>query len=143
MKKLIYSILFCSLSFVSYSQIKYDKDKTRIISVCDQFMKNFRDGKLSDAMELLKQNSVIAHSTIDTLQATISDQMKNVFPDFGKILSYELITEKKIKDFIAKRFYILKFEQYYLKFEFTLYHSATGWTITKFIYNEDLTELLL
>jgi hypothetical protein len=58
------------------------------------------------------------------------------------MLSPEFITERKIKDFLVKRFYILKFDKYYLKFDFTLYKSTSGWTVTGFKYDEDLAELL-
>jgi hypothetical protein len=60
----------------------------------------------------------------------------------GKILSYDFISERKIKDFITKRFYILKFDKFYLKFDFMLYNNGDKWTITSYAYNEDLIELL-
>ena len=58
------------------------------------------------------------------------------------MLSSEFITERKIKGFIAQRFYILKFEKYYLKFDFTLYKTNSGWTVTHFEYDEELNEIL-
>lgn len=142
MIKLIFAILLTAFTFFSYGQTKIDKDKERINSVCDKFMQNFQNGKISEAMQLLKQNSVMAHSTLDTLQETIADQINNIFPTYGKILSYEFILERKIKDFFARRFYILKFDIYYLKFEFSLYNNGQGWKITSFNYNEDLVEVL-
>ncbi|HEU5167253.1 MAG TPA: hypothetical protein VFU29_17035, partial [Chitinophagaceae bacterium] len=108
----------------------------------DTFMKLFAEGKTHDALQLLKQNTVMTPSSIDTLQVTIDNQMENYFPAYGKMLSYEFITERKIKDFIAKRFYILKFDKYYLKFDFTLYKASSGWTVTNFKYDEELVELL-
>src|SRR5688572_2654398 len=132
MSKLICAILFSSLTFVSCGQTKTDKDNEKINNICDKFMQNFRDGKIPEALQLLKENSIIAHSAVDTLQETISNQMNIILPRYGKILSNEFIIERKIKDFITKRFYILKFEKYFLKFDFTLYKSSTGWTITNF-----------
>ena len=136
--------IFLSLTLVSCGQNKQatDKDKERIDNVCDKFMQTFADGKISDALQLLKQNSVMSPSTIDTLQVTINNQVNTMFPAYGKMLSYEFITERKVKDFIAKRFYILKFDKYYLKFDFTLYNNGNGWTIISFTYNEDLIEVL-
>ena len=68
--------------------------------------------------------------------------MKNVQPTYGDIISYEFISERKIKSFIAKRFYILKFQKYFLKFDFTLYNNGSGWTITNFTYDDNLIEVL-
>ncbi|MGO8055899.1 hypothetical protein, partial [Rhizobium leguminosarum] len=84
---------------------------------------------------------IINPDTIDNLELTIDKQMNDLAGANGKILSYEFITERKIKDFIAKRFYILKFEKYFLKFDFSLYKTSSGWTITSFNYNSELNEL--
>ena len=133
------------MSFVSFAQTKgtTDKDKKRIDNVCDNFMKAFEIGNISESLQLLKQNSVLAPSAIDSLQNTINYQLNTLLiPAYGKILSSEFIREHKIKNIIAKRFYILNFEKNYLKFEFTLYNNGNGWTITSFIYNGDLIELL-
>ena len=133
-----------SLILVACGQKKQtiDSDKERIDKVCDTFMKLFADGKAVEALQLLKQNTVMTPSSIDTLQVTITNQMNDYFPAYGKMLSGEFIIERKIKDFIAKRFYILKFDKYFLKFDFTLYKTNSGWTITNFSYDEELVELL-
>lgn len=143
MTKLL-TIAFLSLCLVSCGQKTQlvDKDKERLDKVCDMFMQLFVDGKTDDALQLLKQNTVMTPASIDTLQVTIDSQLRNYFPAYGKMLSYDFIIERKIKDFIAKRFYILKFDKYYLTFDFTLYKTTNGWTVTNFEYNEELTELL-
>ena len=143
MTKFLTAILI-SMTLVACGQKSQpiDKDKERIDKFCDTFMKLFAEGKTGDALQLLKQNTVLAPSSIDTLQVTITDQMNNLFPAYGKIISSEFIADRKIKDFIAKRFYILKFDKYYLKFDFTLYKTNSGWTVTNFKYDEELTELL-
>ena len=138
------TIAFLSLTLIACGQKKQliDKDKERIDKTCDTFMNMFADGKAVEALQLIKQNTVMTPSSIDTLQVTITNQMNDYFPAYGKMLSADFVIERKIKDYIAKRFYILRFEKYYLKFDFTLYKGTSGWTITSFKYNEDLTELL-
>jgi hypothetical protein len=138
------TVVFLSLTLVACGQKKQllDKDKERLDKVCDTFMQSFSKGRFKEALELLKQNSVLEPEKIDTLQVTIENHSRNVFPAYGKMLSTEFIAERKIKDFIAKRFYILKFDKYPIKFDFTLYKGTNGWTITSFTYNEDLIELL-
>jgi len=138
------TIAFFTLILIACGQKtqSVDKGKERLDKVCDTFMELFTENKTKAALRLIKQNTVISHSTIDTLQLTIDSQMNNLTRVYGKMLSYEFITEKKIKDFYAKRFYVVKFDVYYLKFDFTLYKSTNGWTITYFKYNEELNELL-
>jgi len=136
--------LFFGLILLSCGPVQQNlgQDKTRIDNVCDSFMQKFVAGKMDEALWLLKHNTVMQPSSIDTLKATISDQVKNVFPLFGKMLSSEFVKESNIKNFIAKRFYIIKFSKFFLKVDFTLYNSSTGWTITSFHYSEEADELL-
>ena len=105
-------------------------------------MDEFNAGKISEAIQLLKENSVISPAALDTLEIEIERKMNMLLPNYGKMISYEFISEHKIKDFIVRRFYIQKFEKFYLKFGFTLYKSSTGWKITGFEFNEELLELL-
>ncbi|MCA6423543.1 MAG: hypothetical protein IM568_12110 [Flavobacterium sp.] len=140
MIRLILLTFIVSLSFFSCRQSMPDKDKERLDAVCNKFMDEFNAGKTSEAIQLLKENSVISPAVLDTLE--IERKMNMVLPNYGKMISYEFISEQKIKDFIVRRFYIQKFENFYLKFEFTLYKSSTGWKITGFEFNEELLELL-
>ena len=141
-KLILAAILFLTICSCGKTKPKADNDKPRIDKVCDQIMQSFSNGKFDEAFELLKLNSIVSPSTIDTLKATTADYAKNAFLTYGKIRSFEFVSEYKIKDFIAKRFYILKFDIYYLKFSFILYNNGDGWTITTFEYNEELMELL-
>jgi hypothetical protein len=92
MTKLIFATLL-TLTIFSCEQgkVQVDNDKERLNSVCDKFMQTFREGNLPGAMEILKQNSIIGNSAIDTLQETIKEQLNNIFPSYGKMLSYEFI----------------------------------------------------
>lgn len=142
MKKVL-TIIFIAMTLVTFGQKaqSIDTDKVRIDRVCDNFMKLFAEGKTADAFHLLKQNSIINPSSIDTLYLTVERQMEDFLPGYGNMLSAEFISERKIKDFIAKRNYILKFDNYYLNFEFALYKTKKGWAVTNFKYGEDLTDL--
>lgn len=141
-KFIVYMLMLVLTVSCKQTTQSLDKDNERIDSVCDKFMKKFAEGRFSDGMQILKQNSVMSPVSIDTLQVTIINQSKNIFPAYGRMLTSEFIVERKVKDFIAKRFYIVKFEKYYLKFDFTLYNNGKGWKITSFNYNDELIELL-
>jgi hypothetical protein len=138
------SILFLAMTLIACGQKTQpiDKDKERIDKICDTFMNLFTANKTSEALQLLKQNTLMTPSSIDTLKVTVANQMNDYFPAYGKILSADFVLERKVKDYLAKRFYILRFDKYYLKFDFTLYKGSNGWTITSFSYNEELIELM-
>jgi hypothetical protein len=118
-----------------------DPDKVRIVNLCESFMQNFRDSKLINAMDILRNNSIMSKETIESLYNTIVEQ-ETVFRRYGNMKSYEFIEEKNIVSGLAKRYYILRFEHYYSIFQFTIYKSANGWRITHFSYNDELGELL-
>ncbi len=118
------------------------KGEEQIDSVCDSVMQKFTEQHFPEAFDLLRKNSVLSPASIDTLLAATTRYTISAFPAYGKIRSYDFISEHRIKDIITKRFYILKFDNYYLKFDFTLYNNGNKWTITSFAYNEDLIELL-
>ena len=132
MIKLICTLVFTFLTLLSPGQTKLDKGKDRINSVCDMVMKSFPAGNIHEAMQLLKQNSILPDVNIDTLEKSLTRQMDSILSQYGRILSYEFIKETKIKGFLARRLYILKFEKYYLTYELTIYNSASGWIISEF-----------
>jgi hypothetical protein len=133
------AFLFCLL--FSCSLLQGDKGKSHADTVCDNFMQALAEGKIPAATQLLKQNSVIEPSAIDTLQQTAAQQMKTLVNAWGKVYSWEFVGEHKVKDVVAKRYYLLKFERSYLKFDFTLYNNGVNWTITNFEYNYDSADL--
>jgi hypothetical protein len=143
MTKLLTALfLLATLITCGQPKQKFDKDKERIDNVCDTFMQKFSDGKFEEALEFLKPNTAILPSSIDSLKITMADQSENLFPRFGKMLSSEFIKEKKVKNFIAKRYYIVKFSKFFIKVDFTLYNSGNGWSITSFQYDEEPEDIL-
>ncbi len=104
-------------------------------------MQTFSKGRFTEAIQMLKPISVLGNEQIDSLTQTVKMQMANITPGYGKIITYEYVGEQSIKDFLFKRIYLLQLEKFYLKFTFTIYKSSLGWTITSFIYNEEIDEL--
>ena len=141
MNRLIISILFISFSLSACAQPKPARTKEELTAACDKLMQTFRDGKFKAAMQSLKPISLIKYSEIDKLTEQANSQMVDLADTYGKIVSYEFVNEKAIKDFLYKRNYVLRFEKYYLKFSFTIYKGAAGWAITHFVYNEEIDEL--
>ena len=138
-----FAILFIAVLFsCKETTVKVDKEKERLEKVCDDFMVKYSNGQVAQAMDLLKSNSVLPHSQIDTLRKTANKHLATIFTAYGKTIGFEFVEERKIKDFIVKRFYILKFEKYYLKFDFLLYNNGKTWVITAFNYSKDLMEVL-
>lgn len=106
-KLLIVTLVFITFCSCNQTTQSLDKDKERIDNVSDQFMRSFASGKIYESLQLLKKNSVISPVSIDTLQVEITNQTKNIFQAYGKILSSEFIIEKKLKTLYPNDFTFL------------------------------------
>lgn len=141
MRKLI-AVIFCSMFFsVSYGQLRGYTTRDSINAFCDKVMQTLVDGKYSVAIQMFKQRSVMDETVIDKIDKTLNDQMPGILPYYGKILSYELVEEKLLKNALSRKRYILKFEYYFLSFDFVLYNNGTGWTVSNFYYKDETKEL--
>ena len=138
----INSILFGLLLITTtcLSQKAPDPEKKRLIDSCDKFMKLFQGGKQLQAMQMLKTISLLKEEDIDKLSDQVESQLETIESNYGKMISYEFVKDKEVKDFILKRIYILRMEKFYLKFSFILYKSSAGWKVTGVNYNEDIED---
>ncbi|MBL7703288.1 MAG: hypothetical protein JNM14_13640 [Ferruginibacter sp.] len=131
---------FCLIFSASSAQSKYTT-RDSLNNFCDKVMQTIVDGKYSEAIQLFTQKSVMDGSVINNIDKTLNDQMPGILPYYGKILSHELIEEKSLGKALARRKYILKFEFYFLTFDFILYNNNTGWTVSNFYYKDETKEL--
>ena len=141
MRKLFGVAILCVTFSISYGQAKMYSSRDSINVFCDKVMQTLVDGKYSEAIQMFKQRSVMDVTVIDKIDKTLNDQMPGILPYYGKILSYELLEEKLLKNALARKRYILKFESYFLTFDFVLYNNGTGWTVSNFYYKDDTKEL--
>jgi len=140
MIKLICTAILSLAFFMSSAQSKFTT-RDSLNSFCDKVMQTIADGKYSQAIQMFTQKSVMDGSVINNIDKTLNDQMPNILPYYGKIMGYDLIEEKSLKNALARRKYILKFEYYFLTFDFVLYNNNTGWTISNFYYKDETKEL--
>ncbi len=141
MNKLIFTFLLSAITLISYGQVNSANNRDSLNKFCDKVMQTFVDGKFSNAIQLFKQNSVMDIITIDNLDKTVNEQMAGILPAYKRIMGYELIEEKVIKNTLVRRRYLLKFENYFLTFDFILYNNGLGWTVSNFNYKDEPKEL--
>jgi hypothetical protein len=136
MNRMIFTMIFCVIFFTASGQPPNFINRDSLNRYCDHIMQTFAEGKFREATQLFKQNSVMDSTSVNNIGITMSDQMAGVLPYYRKIVGYELITEKEVKNSLALRQYLLKFENYFLIFDFFLYNNGTGWTISNFYYKD-------
>ncbi|MDO6431661.1 hypothetical protein Q4E93_13745 [Flavitalea sp. BT771] len=133
-------ILLVSCKF-EFGQENHLVTKPEMMAVCNKFMAVFRNKKYTEALQGLKPYSYIEPFKIDTLVATVSQQMSAFTKENGEMLSYEIVSEKDVKDSLIKLTYLAKFKRWYIRFVFILYNNGGGWAITKFDYDQHIDEL--
>jgi len=141
MIRLLFTFFLCMLCTVSFGQDKLFTTRDSLNGFCDKVMQTLADGKFSQAIQMFRQKSVMDSSVINNVDKTLNEQMPNILPYYKKIVGYVLAEEKDLKNTLVRRRYILKFEHYFLIFDFVLYNNGTGWTVSNFYYKDETKEL--
>jgi hypothetical protein len=115
--------------------------KPEMMAVCNKFMAAFRNKKYTQALQGLKPYSSIEPFKLDTLAVSASQQMAAFTKENGEMLSFEIASEKDVKNSLIKLTYLGKFKRWYIRFVFVLYNNGGGWAITKFNYDQEIDEL--
>ena len=140
MIRLISTAILSLLFFISPGQSRFTA-KDSLNAVCDKVMQTLVDGKYSAAIQMLKGRSVMDATVVDNIDKTLNEQMANILPYYGRIMGYELVDEKFLKNTVTRRRYILQFEYYFLSFDFVLYNNSKGWSVSHFYYKDETKEL--
>ncbi len=140
MTKFIITISLCLICSFSFAQSRFTT-KDSLNAVCDKVMQTLVDGKYSAAIQMLKGRSVMDGTVVDNIDKTLNEQMANILPYYGKIMAYELVDERFLKNTVTRRRYILQFEFYFLSFDFVLYNNTKGWSVSHFYYKDETKEL--
>jgi len=133
-------MLLVSCKF-EFGQENHLATKPEMMAACNKFMAAFRNKKYKEALQGLKPYSSIEPYKLDTLAVTASQQMSEFIKENGEMLSYEIVSEKDVKDSFIKLTYLAKFKRWYIRFVFILYNNGGGWAITKFDYDQKIDEL--
>jgi hypothetical protein len=141
MSKMIFTIFLSLIISLSYGQAKHFTTRDSLNMFCDKVMQTLINGKYSDGIQLFRQKSVLDTSTINSIDKNLNEQMANLQPYYKKIVGYEFIEDRPIKNSVVLRRYLLKFENYFLTVDFVLYNNTTGWTVSNFNYYDNPKEL--
>jgi hypothetical protein len=141
MSKMIFTVFLSLIISISYGQAKLFTTRDSLNMFCDKVMQTLINGKYSEGIQLFRQKSVLDTSTINSIDKNLIEQMANLQPYYKKIVGYEFIEERPIKNSVVRRRYLLKFENYFLTFDFILYNNTTGWTVSNFNYYDNPKEL--
>lgn len=124
-------VLLAGFGQTSFAQPDLPVKKETIVQVCDRFMDAFVRGNYDSAFKAIKPYSVAAEAKNDTMPRVIKRQMTELTLAYGKMLSFEKVSETAIKNDFIKLTYVAKLEKLFMEVNFIAYNGSIGWTIIR------------
>ena len=141
MNKLFCTVFFSLFVFFCQAQSSLFTTKDSLNAFCDKVMQALAERKFSEGIQMFRKRSVIDTITIKSIDRNLVEQMTNLEPYYKKIVGYEFVEDRAIKNSVVQRRYLLKFENYFLTVDFVLYNNNSGWTVSNFNYYDNPKEL--
>jgi len=116
-------------------KIEYtDKPKDIVTTIMEYFVQSNYKGGLA----LAKKYWVLPDREIDALLRQIHRQSAIINKRFGKSLSYEFIKMQRLGRSFVRYYYLQKFENHAIYWQFTFYRPKSLWQINQINFKDDL-----
>lgn len=122
----------------SQNSIIKDTDAARQISL--QVSQDFKNNKIAEAFNLIRQYWPLPENEINTLESQTVSSLNLISDRYGKAESIIKVSEQGIKDTGLRETYLLKYENTAIRIIFTYYKNSRGWIINSFKWDSDFDE---
>jgi hypothetical protein len=131
--------LWCFFALASCPAVAAElKDPDAALKLADTAMRTASEGKIREALELLRPYTVIPQSEMDVLISQVEMQIPIMSTRFGKSIGYELIRNDTVGESLIQPIYLLKHEKHPMVWRFIFYRNDKGWVLNSFKYVDDL-----
>jgi len=107
----------------------------------DQVLSKASIGKLEDGLALLKPYVTIPETEFGVLVEQVKLRVAATIGGFGKILGFELISQKEVGKSLLRIVQIQKYEKHVLRWEFIFYNPGNGWVLNAFVTDDKVQTL--
>lgn len=139
MNKFIYAIIFIFISPSAYTAGFSTEREIREFS--DNIISLAVSGKHKEAFDLAKPYWPIPEVEIDGVVNQVQLQAPMIEQRFGKSLSHEFITEKRIGNSLLRLYYLHKFEKHLMYWQLDFYKPENEWKINTIIFLDNIEPL--
>ena len=108
-------------------------------AVADTLFGLIRSGEIAKAYDGLGRGTVLDQKKLE-LQ-NVANQTTAALQIYGKVLDWELMSEKKLSQSYVARSYLLRTERGPIFFNLHLYRGAQGWTVLNIYFTDILKNL--
>lgn len=107
----------------------------------DKIIGLFVDRAFQQGLDLAKSHWPLPEKEIDSLALQIASQWHVVDQRYGAVTGHEFIREEKIGTSFIRYYYLHKFENHALYWQFTFYKPKKSWIINSITYLDELEVL--
>lgn len=140
MKKRILISILSLFTFCLFAQNETLKSKIETQKLSKKVADLFKDNKITESFEMLKQYWPLPENELDALEEKTIKYMNILENRFGKRLDVTKIKDENISDIALRETYIMRYNFSALRIVFTYYRSENGWFINSFKWDDSFTE---
>ena len=131
------------ISIIFFTPVLADglKSEKEIRAFSDTIMDKFVEEKFQEGFNLAKPHWPIPAIEIDGIVNQINQQWPLVDKRFGKPIDKEFIKEKRIGKSFIRFYYLHKFENHSMYWQYDFYKPHNEWKINKILFLDSLESL--
>ncbi len=111
-------------------------------ALCDEAMDLQHAGETARAFGRLSAHWAFSQDEMTKLQREVERTRAVVADRYGDALDYRLVREDTTADVLARFVYLERFELHGLRWRFTFYEGASGWTLNDVFFDDEVEALL-
>ncbi len=112
-------------------------------ALCDEAMALLHDGDSDRAFDRLSAHWAFSQEEMTELQREVERTRAVVADRYGASLDYRLVREDTTTSVLACFVYLERFEVHGLRWRFTFYEGADGWTLNELFFDDEIEALLV
>jgi len=131
-------MVLCSISLMALDlpkKIEFIDDPQKI---AQKMMDYFIKGSYDEGLEIAKKYWVLSDREIDQLGREIQRHSNLIYRRFGQSLAQEFIKTQKVGKSFIRYYYLQKFENHAIYWQFTFYRPKALWQINEINFKDDL-----
>ena len=112
-----------------------------LVNLTEGFLKEIINKNYGKAFNMIRPYFPIDESTFDNIKNQTESQLAGIESDFGKLVDYRLVKVKKIKDFVIRYVYVIRYEKHPVRWVFTYYKGKNSWHLDKLQWDDKIDRL--
>jgi len=133
----VVAIVACSVTGSDQAAKAEEASLARLRELSRMVMTKVIAGDDAGAMELVRPNLPVPKSEFEELRSKTIEGRKLIMGRFGKPLTFKLVREERVSDFLIRLTYVEKREIHLVRWQFILYKPKAEWRLNAFSWDDN------